>query len=145
MFSHWDQCCELIVGNKLGVVVQHNNGTSITWFQWTVTDEGMSTCQHYSSDYTFFKCLSLTILNHPKKSFEKNLDHNFLLQQPKLNIFDCKNSRLLGARWPSGLKRWLALATGRCETGSNPTTDNFASELWQFRLSCFASVFRRRH
>ena len=49
------------------------------------------------------------------------------------------------ARWPSGLERWPALATGRCGTGSNPTADNFASELWRFRLPCFASVFRRRH
>ena len=49
------------------------------------------------------------------------------------------------ARWPSGLERWLALATGRCETGSNPTADNFALELWQFRLPRLASVFRRRH
>ena len=30
-------------------------------------------------------------------------------------------SRKAGARWLSGLERWLALATGRCETGSNPT------------------------
>ena len=34
----------------------------------------------------------------------------------------------MGARWPSGIERWLALATGRCGTGSNPTADNFASE-----------------
>ena len=39
-----------------------------------------------------------------------------------------------GARWPSGLERWLALATGRCGSGSNPTAENFASELWQYRL-----------
>ena len=43
-------------------------------------------------------------------------------------------SRNMGARWPNGLERWLALATGGCGTGSNPTADNFASELWQFRL-----------
>ena len=49
------------------------------------------------------------------------------------------------SRWPSGLERWLALATGRCRSGSNPTAENFASELWQFRLPRFASVFRRRH
>ena len=42
-----------------------------------------------------------------------------------------------GARWPSGLERWLALATGRCGSGSNPTAENFASELWQFRLPRF--------
>ena len=48
-------------------------------------------------------------------------------------------------RWPSGLERWLALATGRCGSGSNPTAENFASELWQFRLPRFASVFRRIH
>ena len=47
------------------------------------------------------------------------------------------------ARWPSGLECWLALATGRCRSGSNPTAENFASELWQFRLPRFASVFRR--
>ena len=29
--------------------------------------------------------------------------------------------------------------------GSNTTAENFASELWQFRLPRFASVFRRRH
>ena len=43
-------------------------------------------------------------------------------------------SRNMGARWPNGLERWLALATGGCGTGSNPTADKFASELWQFRL-----------
>ena len=32
-----------------------------------------------------------------------------------------------GARWPSGLDRWLALATGRRGSGSNPTAENFAS------------------
>ena len=48
-------------------------------------------------------------------------------------------------RWPSGLERWLGLATGRSRPGSNPTAENFASELWQFRLPRFASVFRRRH
>ena len=42
-----------------------------------------------------------------------------------------------GARWPCGLERWLALATGRCGSGSNPTAENFASELWQFRLPRF--------
>ena len=50
-----------------------------------------------------------------------------------------------GARWPTGLDGWLALATGRCGTGSNPTAENFASELWQFRLPRFASVFWGRH
>ena len=50
-----------------------------------------------------------------------------------------------GARWPSGLERWLALATRRCGTGSYPSVDNFASELWQFRLPRLASVFQRRH
>ena len=44
------------------------------------------------------------------------------------------------ARWPSGLERWLPLATGRCGSGSNPTAENFASELWQFRLPRFASL-----
>ena len=48
-------------------------------------------------------------------------------------------------RWPSGLERWLVQATGLSWPGSNPTAENFASELWQFRLSRFASVFRRRH
>ena len=50
-----------------------------------------------------------------------------------------------GARWPSGLERWLVQATGLSWPGSNPTAENFASELWQFRLPRFASVFRRRH
>ena len=50
-----------------------------------------------------------------------------------------------GGRWPSGLDRWLALATGRCGTGLNPTAGNFASELWQFRLPRFTTVFRRSH
>ena len=39
------------------------------------------------------------------------------------------------ARWPSGLERWLALATGRCGSGSNPTAENFAPELWQFDMN----------
>ena len=51
----------------------------------------------------------------------------------------------MGARWPSGLERWLVQATGLSWPGSNPTAENFASELWQFRLPRFASVFRRRH
>ena len=34
-----------------------------------------------------------------------------------------------GAWWPNGLERWLALATGRRGSGSNPTAENFASEL----------------
>ena len=50
-----------------------------------------------------------------------------------------------GARWPSGLERWLVQATELSWPGSNPTAENFASELWQFRLPRFASVFRRRH
>ena len=50
-----------------------------------------------------------------------------------------------GARWPSGLERWLALANWTVPAGSNPTADNFASELWQFRLPRFASVFRMIH
>ena len=29
---------------------------------------------------------------------------------------------------------WLGLATGRSRPGSNPTAENFASELWQFRV-----------
>ena len=49
------------------------------------------------------------------------------------------------SRWPSVLERWLELATGRCGSGSNPTAENFASELSQFHLPRFASVFRRRH
>ena len=44
-------------------------------------------------------------------------------------------------RWPSGLERWLALATGRCGSGSNPTAENFASELWQFRLPALPVSF----
>ena len=54
-------------------------------------------------------------------------------------------SKMMGARWPSGLERWLVQATGLSWPGSNPTAENFASELWQFRLPHFASVFRRRH
>ena len=49
-----------------------------------------------------------------------------------------------GAQWPSGLERWLVQATGLSWPGSNPTAENFASELWQFRSPRFASVFRRR-
>ena len=48
-----------------------------------------------------------------------------------------------GGGWPSGLERWHGLATGRPRPGSNPTAENFASELWQLRLPRFASVFRR--
>ena len=40
-----------------------------------------------------------------------------------------------GARWPSGLEHWLGLATGLSWQGSNPTAENFASELWQFRFT----------
>ena len=29
-----------------------------------------------------------------------------------------------GGRWPSGLERWLGLATGRSRPGSNPTSEN---------------------
>ena len=50
-----------------------------------------------------------------------------------------------GAGWPCGLERWIGQATGLSRPGSNPTAANFASELWQFRLPRFASVFRRRH
>ena len=56
-----------------------------------------------------------------------------------------RGGRVQGARWPSGLERWLVQATGLSWPGSNPTAENFASELWQFRLPRFASVFRRRH
>ena len=34
------------------------------------------------------------------------------------------------ARWPSGLERWLALATGRCGSGSNPTAENFGNSVY---------------
>ena len=34
-----------------------------------------------------------------------------------------------GARWPSGLGRWLVQATGLSLPGSNPTAENFASEI----------------
>ena len=37
---------------------------------------------------------------------------------------------------PSGLERWLALATGRYGSGSKPAA--FALELWQFRLQCLS-------
>ena len=43
------------------------------------------------------------------------------------------------AEWVRVLAR---LATGLSWPGSNPTAENFASELWQFRLPRFASVFR---
>ena len=48
---------------------------------------------------------------------------------------------MTGARWPSGLERWLGLAIGWSRPGSNPTAENFASELWQFRLPRSAIVF----
>ena len=60
------------------------------------------------------------------------------------NSFSTSTTPLKGARWLSGLERWLGMATGRSWPGSNPTAENFASELWQFRLPRFASVFRRR-
>ena len=44
-------------------------------------------------------------------------------------IFICVNI-YKGARWPSGLERWLVQATGLSWPGSNPTAENFASELW---------------
>ena len=31
-----------------------------------------------------------------------------------------------GAQWPSGLERWLRLATGGSRPGSNPTAENFS-------------------
>ena len=37
-------------------------------------------------------------------------------------------TKLQGARWPSGLERWLLQATGLSWPGSNPTAENFASE-----------------
>ena len=46
-----------------------------------------------------------------------------------------------GTRWPSGLERWLGLATGRFPAGFESHCGNFASELWQFRLTRLASVF----
>ena len=51
----------------------------------------------------------------------------------------------LGVRWSSGLELWLGLTTERLRPGSNPTAENFASELWQLRLPRFDGVFRRRH
>ena len=46
-----------------------------------------------------------------------------------------------GARWPSGLERCMACTGDRTvREGSYPTADNFASELWQFRLPRFATV-----
>ena len=52
-----------------------------------------------------------------------------------VRIYDRWNHQ--GARWPSGLERWLVQATGLSWPGSNPTAENFASELWQFRLPRF--------
>ena len=49
--------------------------------------------------------------------------HCFTIFVPVLCCVDVF-SRNTGARWPSGLERLLALATGRCGTGSNPTVDN---------------------
>ena len=69
----------------------------------------------------------------------------FLILRNVYSSKKCVDSEMTGARLPSGLERWLALATGRCGTGSNPTADNFVSELWKFRLPRFAVVFRRRH
>ena len=69
--------------------------------------------------------------------------HCFTIFVPVLCCVDVV-SRNTG-RWPNGLERWLALATGRCGTGSNPAADNFASVLWQFRLPRLVSVFRRIH
>ena len=45
-----------------------------------------------------------------------------------------------GARWPSGLDRWLALATRRCGSGSNPAAENFASELSAIPFTPLRSV-----
>ena len=56
-----------------------------------------------------------------------------------------KADLIKGARWPSGLELWLGQATGLSRPGSNPTADNFPSDLWQLRLPHFASVSRRRH
>ena len=51
--------------------------------------------------------------------------------------------RWVGARWPSGLEQWTG---DRVVVGSNPAVATSLSELSQFRLPRFASVFlQRRH
>ena len=70
---------------------------------------------------------------------------NSPITRPRNNTEYIYNPISWGARWLSGLERWLVQATGLSWPGSNPTTENFTSELWQFRLPRFASVFRRRH
>ena len=73
----------------------------------------------------------------------------------------CTGEEKKGAAWPrvrlgrggrdgveGAMAEWvraLACAGDRYGSGSNPAAENFASELWQFRLPRFASVFRRRH
>ena len=69
----------------------------------------------------------------------------------------CTGEEKKGAAWPrvrlgrggrdgveGAMAEWvraLACAGGRYGSGSNPAAENFASELWQFRLPRFASVF----
>ena len=40
-------------------------------------------------------------------------------------------------RWPSGLERWLALATGRYGSGSNPAAEIL---LWNFGNSVYPAL-----
>ena len=83
---------------------------------------------------------SINVSSRPARSYSSGLCMaRMALRHPK------QYRRYRGARWPSGLERWLVQATGLSWPGSNPTAENFASELWQFRLPRFTSVFRRSH
>ena len=42
----------------------------------------------------------------------------------------------MGARWPSGLERWLVQATGLSWPGSNPTAENFGTLAIPFTPLC---------
>ena len=42
MFSHCNKCGDLITVDRLGVAAAPYNVTSIIWFQWVETDEGMN-------------------------------------------------------------------------------------------------------
>ena len=50
-----------------------------------------------------------------------------------------RGGRVRGARWPSGLQRWLGMATGHSRPGSNPTsvkTFRFGTLAIPFTLLC---------
>ena len=48
-----------------------------------------------------------------------------------------------GARGPSGLERWLALPTGRCRPGSNPTAENFGNSVYPILQVYFGGDTKR--